>query len=101
MLIDTSHIDRLRVNFVSHFNTENNAITASNEIETMIDNYPKAMTSQIRQWLNEQQQNRLTAPLATVDASKSIDDFNEYIKEIEGDIFQYEQNENNEMKLEV
>jgi len=101
MLIDTSHIDRLRVNFVAHFNTENNAIIAANEITTLIDNYPKEMTTQIRQWLNEQQKTRLTAPLATVDASKSIDDFDEYLKEIEENIISYKQNENNEIKLKV
>jgi hypothetical protein len=101
MLIDTTQIDQLRVNFVSHFNTENNAITASNEITNLIDNYPKQMTSQIRQWLTEQQKGRITAPLATVDASKSIDDFDEYLKEIEENIIAYEHNENNEMKLKV
>src|SRR5690349_10497267 len=75
MLIDTIHIDHLRVNFISHFNTENNT---TNEIKNIIENYPKEMTNQIRQWLIEQEKNSLTAPLATVDASKSIDDFDEY-----------------------
>jgi len=101
MLIDTTQIDQLRVNFVSHFDTENNAITATNEIKNLIDNYPKEMTSQLRQWLTEQQKSRITAPLATVDASKSIDDFDEYLKEIEENIIAYEHNENNEMKLKV
>jgi hypothetical protein len=101
MLIDTTQIDQLRVNFVSHFNTENNTITATNEITNLIDNYPKEMTSQIRQWLTEQQKTRITAPLATVDTSKSIDDFDEYLKEIEENISSYEHNENNEMKLKV
>lgn len=101
MLIDTTHIDHLRVNFVSHFNTENNTILATNEITDLIDKYPKEMTNQLRQWLNEQQKNRITAPLATVDASKSIDDFDEYVKEIEENINSYKQNENNENKLKV
>jgi hypothetical protein len=101
MLIDTTHIDHLRVNFISHFNTDNNTITATNEITEIIDNYPKEMTSQIRQWLNEQQKNRITAPLATVDASKSIDDFDEYLKELEENINSYEYNENNEIQLKV
>ncbi|CAF4923683.1 unnamed protein product, partial [Rotaria socialis] len=67
MLIDTTRIDQLRVNFVSHFSSENNT-TATNEVIDIIDNYPKEMTSDIRQWLNEQQQQqtRITAPLATV-----------------------------------
>ena len=101
MLIDTAHIDHLRVNFVSHFNTENNLVTASHEISEIIDQYPKAMTSQLRQWFNEQQKHRLTAPLATVDASKSIDDFNEYLREIEDNLREVEQNEHNELKLKV
>lgn len=95
MLIDTARIDQLSVNFVSHFDTENN------EISNIIDNYPKAMTTQMRQWLTEQQNIRLTAPLATVDTSKSIDDFEEYIKEIEENLSSYERNENNETKLKV
>jgi hypothetical protein len=99
MLIDTNHIDHLRVNFVSHFQTENNSTIATNEITEILDNYPKEMTSELRQWLTEQQKTNLTAPLATVDASKSIDDFDEYIKEIEENILSYEQNENNEKKL--
>jgi hypothetical protein len=86
---------------VSHFNTENNSLTATNEIKDLIDNYPKEMTNEIRQWLTEQQKTRLTAPLATVDASKSIDDFDEYLKEIEENIISYKQNENNEIKLKV
>ena len=101
MLIDTTHIDHLRVNFVSHFNTENKTILASNEINNLIDHYPKEMTSEIRQWLTEQQKNRITAPLATVDPSKSIDDFDDYLKELEENLQSYEQNENNEMKLKV
>jgi len=101
MLIDSSHIDRLRVNFVSHFNTENNAIIAANEITTLIDNYPKEMTTQIRQWLNEQQKTRLTAPLATIDTSKTIDDFEEYLKELEENILQYQQNQPNQIKFKV
>ena len=101
MLIDTTEIDHLRVNFASNFNTENNTIIATNEINDIIDKYPKAMTTQIRQWLTEQQKNRVTAPLATVDTSKSIDDFDEYLKEVEENIRQYEQNEPNEIKLKV
>jgi hypothetical protein len=101
MLIDTTHIDHLRANFVSNFNTENNTITVPNEITDLIDKYPQEMTNQIRQWLTEQQKNRVTAPLATVDASKSIDDFDEYLKEIEENICSYEQNEPNEIKLKV
>jgi septation ring formation regulator EzrA len=101
MLIDTSHIDRLRVNFVAHFNTENNAILAANEISTLIDHYPQEMTSQVRQWLSEQQKTRLKAPLATSDISKTIDEFEEYLKELEENIQQYEQNEHNQAKLKV
>jgi hypothetical protein len=101
MLIDTTHIDHLRANFVSNFNTGNNTITVTNEITDLIDKYPQEMTNQIRQWLTEQQKNRITAPLATVDASKSIDDFDEYLKEIEENIRSYEQNEPNEIKLKV
>ena len=101
MLIDTVHIDRLRVNFVSHFNTDNQTIGATNEITDLIENYPKEMTSQLRQWLTDQQKNRLTAPLATVDSSKSIDDFDEYLREIEEHINTYDENEPNEIKLKV
>ncbi|CAF4891332.1 unnamed protein product, partial [Rotaria socialis] len=102
MLIDTTRIDQLRVNFVSHFSSENNT-TATNEVIDIIDNYPKEMTSDIRQWLNEQQQQqtRITAPLATVDTSKSIDDFDEYLKQIEENISSYKQNETNESKLKT
>ncbi|CAF3539712.1 unnamed protein product [Rotaria sordida] len=99
MLIDTIRIDQLRVNFVSHFSTENNTTTANNEIIDIIDNYPKEMTTEIRQWLNEQQKIRITAPIATMDVSKSIDDFDEYLKQIEGNINSYKENENNESKL--
>jgi hypothetical protein len=101
MLIDTIQIDHLRVNFISHFHTETNTLTATNEIKNLIENYPKEMTTQIRQWLTEEQKSHLTAPLATVDASKSIDDFDEYLREIEGNISAYEQNKNNETKLKV
>ncbi|UJR26819.1 hypothetical protein I4U23_008132 [Adineta vaga] len=101
MLIDTEHIDQLRVNFVSHFNTENDIRTDNNELSNLINNYPKVMTTQIRQWLIDQEKNRLTAPLATVDTSKSIDDFDEYIKEIEENLNSYEQNENNETNLKL
>ncbi|CAM4900839.1 unnamed protein product [Rotaria socialis] len=102
MLIDTTRIDQLRVNFVSHFSSENNT-TETNEVIDIIDNYPKEMTSDIRQWLNEQQQQqtRITAPLATVDTSKSIDDFDEYLKQIEENISSYKQNETNESKLKT
>ncbi len=101
MLIDTLQIDHIRVNFVSHFNTQPIPTPTSNEILNIADNYPKEMTSQIRQWLHEQQKPRITAPLATVDTSKSVDDFDEYIKEIEENISSYDENENNEMKLKV
>lgn len=102
MLIDTVHIDRLRVNFVSHFNTNNQTIGATNEITNLIDNYPKEMTSQLRQWVSEHQpSNRLTAPLATVDSSKSIDDFDEYLREMEENINTFDENEPNEIKLKV
>lgn len=101
MLIDTVHIDRLRVNFVSHFNIDNQTIGATNEITDLIENYPKEMTNQLRQWLTDQQKNRLTAPLATVDSSKSIDDFDEYLREMEEHINTYDENEPNEMKLKV
>lgn len=101
MLIDSKHIDDLRVNFIAHFNTTNTTVTSSNEILDLIDNYPKQMTSEIRQWLTEQQTNRITAPLATVDVSKSIDDFDDYIKELEENICSYEQNQMNNKKLQV
>ena len=101
MLIDTTHIDRLRVNFVAHFNTDNDVILASNEINAMIDSYPREMTSELRQWLGDQQTSRLTAPLATVDTSKSIDDFQDYLNTIEENLRQFEQNQNNEGKFQV
>ena len=101
MLIDTAHIDRLRVNFVAHFNTENNAILAANEITTLIENYPKEMTTHVRQWLTEQQKTRLTAPLAASDTSKTIEEFEEYLKDLEENLLLYEQNENNHTKLKV
>ncbi|CAF3869665.1 unnamed protein product [Rotaria sp. Silwood2] len=99
MLIDTKRIDQLRVNFVSHFSIQNNTTIANNEIIDIIDNYPKEMTTEMRQWLNEQQKTRITAPIATIDTSKSIDDFDEYLKQIEENINSYKQNENNESKL--
>jgi hypothetical protein len=98
MLIDTSHIDRLRVNFVAHFNTENNVISATNEINTLIDNYPKEMTTQVRQWLKDQQRPR---SLTAAEISKYMDEFDEYLKELEENILQYQQNENNHIKLKV
>jgi len=101
MLIDTSHIDRLRVNFVAHFNTENNVISATNEINTLIDNYPKEMTTQVRQWLNDQQITRLQEPSATGDTPKTIDNFEEYLKELEENILQYQQSEPNQIKIKV
>lgn len=101
MLIDTTHIDRLRVNFVAHFNTDNDVIAASNEINAMIDSYPREMTSELRQWLGDQQTSRLTAPLATVDTSKSIDDFQDYLNTIEENLRQFEQNQSNEGKFQV
>ncbi|CAF4508803.1 unnamed protein product [Rotaria socialis] len=99
MLIDTSHIDHLRVNLVSHFNTENNTVTATNEIKTLIDNYPKEMTNQIRQWLTEQQRPRVASPLVIVDNSKTIGDFEKYFKDLEENFVQYQQNEHNQAKL--
>lgn len=97
MLIDTSHIDHLRVNFVAHFNTENNARTAVNEINTLIDNYPREMTMQLRQWLNDQQKTHLP----TGDQTKKIEEFEEYLKELEENLLQYQQNEPNAMKFKV
>ncbi|CAF4914048.1 unnamed protein product, partial [Rotaria sp. Silwood1] len=94
MLIDTSRIDHLRINFVSHFHTENNALTASNEIITLINNYPIEMTSQIRQWLNEQQKNHPTTSLES-----NIDDFELYLKDLEENLLQYQQHDNSQMKL--
>jgi transcriptional regulatory protein LevR len=96
MLIDTSHIDHLRVNFVAHFNTENNVRTAANEITTLMEKYPREMTSQVRQWLNEQQKTRVNTSLTTVDASKTIDQFEEYLKELEENI-----NEPNQINFKV
>lgn len=101
MLIDTSHIDHLRVNFVAHFNTENNTLTATNEIETLIDNYPKEMTSQIRQWLNEQQRPRAAVSSSTIDPSKTIVEFEDYLKELEDNFLQCQQHEHNQTKLKV
>ena len=101
MLIDTARIDHLRVNFVSHFNAQTNIMTVNSEIKDIINKYPKEMTSEISQWLDEQQTNHLTAPLATVDTSKSIDDFDEYLTEIEENLTSYKQDENNEIKLKV
>lgn len=101
MLIDTNQIDHLRVNFVAHFNTENDVIAASDQINSIIDNYPREMTNELRQWLNEQQTSRLTAPLATVDSSKSVDDFQDYLKELEENLQYLEENENNDVKFKV
>ncbi len=96
MLIDTSHIDHLRVNFVAHFNTENNIRIATNDINTLIKKYPREMTSQVRQWVNEQQKTPLNTSLGIVDVSKTIDHFEEYIKDLEENI-----NEPNQMKFKV
>ncbi len=96
MLIDTSHIDHLRVNFVAHFNTEYNVRIAANEINTLIEKYPREMTSQVRLWLNEQQKIRLNTSLETVDVSKMIDQFEEYINDLEENI-----NEPNQIKFKV
>ena len=101
MLIDTNQIDRLRVNFVAHFNTENDVIAASDQISSIIENYPREMTNELRQWLNEQQTSRTSAPLATVDSSKSIDDFQDYLKELEKNLQTLEENENNDLKFKV
>ena len=97
MLIDTSHIDHLRVNFVAHFNTENNVRTAVNEINTLIENYPREMTMQLRQWLHDQQK----VQLPSSDLTKKIEDFEEYLKELEENLLQYQQNEPNSLKFKV
>ena len=101
MLIDTKQIDRLRVNFVAHFNTETDVIIATNEIDTIIDNYPRDETIELRQWLSDQQTSRLTAPLATVDTSKSIDDFHEYLSDLEKNLRDFEENPKNDIKFQV
>lgn len=103
MLIDTAHIDQLRVNFVSHFTSEGEAQREHDELMSIIDNYPKAMTTEVRQWAAESQPQkaRLTAPLATVDTSKSTDDFEETVKQTEGNTTAYEQNESNGIELKV
>jgi transcriptional regulatory protein LevR len=54
------------------------------------------MTSQVRQWLNEQQKTRVNTSLTTVDASKTIDQFEEYLKELEENI-----NEPNQINFKV
>lgn len=92
MLIDTSQIDHLRVNFVAHFNTENNVRTAVNEITTLIENYPREMTTQLRQWLTNQSNNGLT---------KKTQDFEGYLNELEENLLQCQQNELNPMKFKV
>lgn len=95
MLIDTTHIDHLRVNFVSHFNTENNVITAVNEINTLIENYPSEMTSQLRQWLNEQKKSTI------INKETYMESFDAYLKELREAIEQYENNEANQNKFQV
>lgn len=104
MLIDTGHIDHIRVNFISHFDTKPSKaeIEASKtELTTTINKYPLEMTSDIRQWLDDQETNHITAPLATVDSLKSIDDFEEYIKEIEENLNLCKINGKNENILKV
>lgn len=101
MLIDTTHIDRLRVKFVAHFDTDPDVIAASNEITDIMDNYPREMTSDLRQWLNDQQTNRLIAPLATIDTSKSIEDFQDYINDLEEHLRQLEKNPLNDVQVNV
>lgn len=92
MLIDTSQIDHLRVNFVAHFNTENNVRTAVNEITTLIENYPREMTTQLRQWLTNQSTNGST---------KKTQDFEGYLKELEENLLHCQQNQSNPMKFKV
>lgn len=102
MLIDTAHIDHLRVNFVSHFNTENNVITATNEINTLIENYPSEMTSQLRQWLSEQKKTTTTTtPTILMNKETYIQIFEAYLKELRDAIEQYENNEANQNKFQV
>lgn len=101
MLIDTSKIEQLRVNFVAHFSTDNDVIEATNQIQSIIDSYPRESTVEIRQWLNEQQTSRLTAPLATIDTSKSIDDFQDYLTELESNLKRFEQNPKSDLKFQV
>ena len=53
MLIDTNRLERLRVNFISEFQTATNAENARTDVQTLIDSYPAEMTSEIRQRLPE------------------------------------------------
>lgn len=101
MLIDTMHIDQLRVNFTSHFSTQNNPTEASNQIRNIVNNYPETMTNEIRQWLNDHEIHRITAPLATVDTSKSVDSFDDYVKELEESINLYKTHDHNDSKFKV
>lgn len=83
MLIDTSRVDHLRVNFVAHFQTDNNASNAIDEINDIIDHYPLEMTSHLRQWFNDQQKHR---------PAKCLDDGNAYVQDLEEQIRQYDAN---------
>ena len=74
MLIDSVHIDRLRVNLVAQFHTENTALLAANEISAIIESYPREMTSQVRQWFTEQQKGRPRDELSS---------FQQYIQDLE------------------
>ena len=77
MLIDTNRLDRLRVNFISEFQTATNAENARTDVETLIDSYPAEMTTEIRQWLPE-------APLSSP--------FREALLQLENDVRLYQQN---------
>ena len=101
MLIDSAYIDRLRVNFVTQFHTENTTILAANEISAIIDNYPREMTSQVRQWFNEQQKGRVTVPLASDDLSKTIESFNQYVQDLEDRLREYHQDESSTVQFKV
>ena len=49
MLIDTHRLERLRVNFISQFQTETDAENARTDIEKLIESYPEEMTVELRQ----------------------------------------------------
>ena len=101
MLIDTSHINHHRANFATHFNTKRNSRITTNEIRTLTDRYPTEMTSQIRRWLDEQQQSHIESSLTSVDMIKSIDNFEAYLKDIEEKLRECQRNENSSEKLKV
>lgn len=88
MLINSAQIDRLRVNLVSQFHSENDANQAKNQIQAIINDYPPEMTTQIRQWFSEQPKISFSTPERT---KTIVENIHEYLEIFEQKLQNYSQ----------